>query len=158
MVLDLPESGYCGEAISGACTATDSSRLTLDISGLESHTFTPNRDKSVEIEGVSLHLDELTPTQENFKFVVSISFTLNETVTISCINDKVNETHRVLLKSNSIVFTHRNNLYQFIANQRAISPIYCGIIYRRRLFVTNQVHSQVCNDSVGETKLLRLGT
>ena len=101
MVLDLPESGYCGEAISGACTATDSSRLTLDISGLESHTFTPNRDKSVEIEGVSLHLVELTPTQENFKFVVSISFTLNETVTISCINDKVDETHRVLLKSNS---------------------------------------------------------
>ena len=99
MSLVLPKSGYCGEQISGTCTATDSTRLTLDISGLGSHTFTPTSEKSIEIEGVSLNLMELTPTQEKFSFMVSISFTMRESLTISCVNDIVDETHQVLLKS-----------------------------------------------------------
>ena len=101
MSLDLPESGYCGERISGSCTATDSTRLTLDISGLRSHTFTPDdsSQKSVVLEGVSLDLVEVSPTQDKFKFVVSISYTLEKNLTISCRNDKVDEMQIVQLQS-----------------------------------------------------------
>ena len=111
MSLVLPETGYCGEAISGNCTARDSTRLTLDISGLNYHTFTPEgSQKSVVLEGVSLDVVELTPTQDKFKFVVSISYTLEETLTISCRNDKVDEIHKVLLQSNKVrTDTHHTN-------------------------------------------------
>ena len=102
MSLDLPDTGYCGEEISGTCTATLSSRLTLDISGRRSYTFTPDSTpKSVQIEGVSLRLVELEPTRDKFKFVVSITYTLEEALTISCRNDEVDEKHQVMLQSNT---------------------------------------------------------
>ena len=117
--LELPEAGYCGETISGTCTALLSTRLTLEISGSKSHTFTPNGDqKTVLMEGVSLSLMELTPTwqQDQFKFVVSISFTMRETLTISCRNDKVNEMHTVLLQSNATSFYHTMYIHIIILN------------------------------------------
>ena len=114
MSLVLPETGYCGETISGTCTARDSTRLTLDISGLDSHTFTPEgSQKSVVLEGVSLDLVELAPTHDKFMFVVSISYTLMETLTISCRNDKVNEIHKVLLQSNE---AHTHHKHKHIAS------------------------------------------
>ncbi|CAI8043546.1 hypothetical protein GBAR_LOCUS24152 [Geodia barretti] len=129
MSLVLPETGYCGEAISGNCTARDSTRLTLDISGLNYHTFTPEgSQKSVVLEGVSLDVVELTPTQDKFKFVVSISYTLEKTLTISCRNDKVDEIHKVYCQSGNLLVRPPLNMSQ-----------------------TSSI------DSVGETKVSRVG-
>jgi hypothetical protein len=98
----LPEVGYCGQPQSGTCTTAYSNRLTVAISGHGSHTFTPTSEKAlVEIQGISLELTELTPNRDKFMFVVTIMYTLEETLTISCRNDIIDETHQVLLKSGS---------------------------------------------------------
>ena len=100
MIIELPSEGYCREQHSGTCTATFSSRVLVDISGFGSHLFTRNSDDGVvDVGGVSLSLTDVTRNRPRHDFVISIVYSVEQSLTITCTNYEVTDVHEVVLMS-----------------------------------------------------------
>ena len=97
MIIELPSEGYCREQHTGTCIATFSSRVLVDISGFGSHLFTQNSDDGVvDVDGVSLSLTDVTRNRPRHDFVISIVYSVEQSLTITCTNYEV---HEVVLMS-----------------------------------------------------------
>ena len=76
------------------------SRVFVDISGFGSHLFTRNSDDGVvDVGGVSLSLTDMTRNRPRHDFVVSIVYSVEQSLTITCTNYEVTDVHEVVLMS-----------------------------------------------------------
>ena len=68
------------------------------ISGFGSHLFTQNSDDGVvDVGGVSLSLTDVTRNRPRHVFVVSIIYSVEQSLTITCTNYEVTDVHEVVL-------------------------------------------------------------
>ena len=90
------------ESQKGRCKVSDINKITVEIPGLGSHSFTANSDQLVSIGTILLNLTNLTPNRDVpflFTFSVDITYTIDNTFTLICSTFDTFETRQVLLQS-----------------------------------------------------------
>ena len=99
LFLVLPTEGYCSEQQTGSCKATRSHTLTVDVNGYGSHSFTSSSERFVVLGGVSLNLTAVTLERDKYTFLVSMTYIMEETITITCRNHIITKTQEIVLQS-----------------------------------------------------------